>query len=224
MRPLLLVTAAHDIASHEDTGVAGNKPEVRKRLIVNLLQSRMPVEYVAAAERSLALAEQVQDAAMLRFFETAWTRFAKERAKKPNAHLDCFTLGNDETFVSAFHAPRMDGVQAPTRGVLGQACFYGCDRETPITPHTLPALLWDLAVTRRAADAVLQGEARVAYALITHPGHHAGPSCFGGFCYVNHAALAARLLQRRFARVAVVDVDYHAGNVCGVMGVSLSQP
>jgi acetoin utilization deacetylase AcuC-like enzyme len=49
--------------------------------------------------------------------------------------------------------------------------------------------------------------------MIRPPGHHAGPDFHGGFCYLNHAAVAARFLhQSTGSRVAVLDVDYHHGN------------
>ncbi|MBL6431964.1 MAG: hypothetical protein HPM95_15880 [Alphaproteobacteria bacterium] len=45
------------------------------------------------------------------------------------------------------------------------------------------------------------------------PGHHAGRRFFGGYCFLNNAALAALALRRQTrARVAVIDIDYHAGN------------
>jgi acetoin utilization deacetylase AcuC-like enzyme len=44
---------------------------------------------------------------------------------------------------------------------------------------------------------------KCAVALTTLPGHHTTPTSFGGYCYVNHAAVAARLLQRHFGKVAV---------------------
>jgi acetoin utilization deacetylase AcuC-like enzyme len=45
------------------------------------------------------------------------------------------------------------------------------------------------------------------------PGHHAGPSWFGGSCYFNNAAAAAQALRDRGAgRVAIVDIDAHQGN------------
>jgi acetoin utilization deacetylase AcuC-like enzyme len=72
-----------------------------------------------------------------------------------------------------------------------------------------------MAVVRRAVAVVTSGEKRIAYAQITHPGHHAGPSSYGGFCFVNQAAIAARLLRQTYSRVAVIDVDYHHGNCRG---------
>ena len=68
----------------------------------------------------------------------------------------------------------------------------------------------DVAVS--AADAVLAGEP-VAYGLCRPPGHHAGRLTFGGYCYLNNAAIAAEHLVRAGAgRVGILDLDYHHGN------------
>ena len=51
------------------------------------------------------------------------------------------------------------------------------------------------------------------YALTTQPGHHASTALYGGYCYVNNAAVCAQLLHDKgYGRVGVLDVDYHAGN------------
>lgn len=52
----------------------------------------------------------------------------------------------------------------------------------------------------------------MAYALTTHPGHHSTASTYGGYCYLNESAIAARLLQQSFGKCAILDIDYHAGN------------
>jgi len=45
------------------------------------------------------------------------------------------------------------------------------------------------------------------------PGHHAGSDFFGGYCFLNNAALAAQHLRDAgFYRVAILDIDYHHGN------------
>ena len=49
------------------------------------------------------------------------------------------------------------------------------------------------------------------------PGHHAGISISGGYCYFNNVAIAARYLQREIgdltrSKVAILDIDYHHGN------------
>jgi acetoin utilization deacetylase AcuC-like enzyme len=64
-----------------------------------------------------------------------------------------------------------------------------------------------------AADAVIAGDAAVAYALVRPPGHHAGPAVADGYCFFNHVALAAeRFRSAGYERVAIVDWDVHHGN------------
>jgi acetoin utilization deacetylase AcuC-like enzyme len=78
---------------------------------------------------------------------------------------------------------------------------------------------WDTATlaagaVARAVEAVLDGEARNAFALVRPPGHHATPSTAMGFCLINNVAVAARVAQTRpgVERVAIIDWDTHHGN------------
>lgn len=61
-----------------------------------------------------------------------------------------------------------------------------------------------------AADDVLKNS-RTAFALCRPPGHHAGKDFAGGYCFINNAAVAAHSLSRH-GKVALLDIDYHAGN------------
>jgi acetoin utilization deacetylase AcuC-like enzyme len=68
----------------------------------------------------------------------------------------------------------------------------------------------DVAIT--AADLTADGN-RATYALCRPPGHHATRNAFGGSCYLNNAAAAARRLRNRVgAPVAILDIDAHHGN------------
>ncbi|WP_425216387.1 histone deacetylase family protein [Tumidithrix helvetica] len=50
-----------------------------------------------------------------------------------------------------------------------------------------------------------------AFALCRPPGHHAGHDFSGGYCYLNNVAIAAKYLSQQ-GQVAILDIDYHAGN------------
>jgi acetoin utilization deacetylase AcuC-like enzyme len=92
---------------------------------------------------------------------------------------------------------------------LGLFCF---DAGSPMVAGTWAAARAGAACAVTAARAVAGGE-RSALALTRPPGHHAGPDFFGGYCFLNNAALAAQTLRDAGAtRVAVLDVDYHHGN------------
>ncbi len=94
--------------------------------------------------------------------------------------------------------------------VLGQAGYYQFDLSAPITPGTFPAALSAAQCALSGAAAVSAGE-RAAFALCRPPGHHAGKDFAGGYCYLNNAAIAAQWLSAK-GKVAVLDIDYHAGN------------
>ena len=88
--------------------------------------------------------------------------------------------------------------------------YYCIDTFTPIHRNAYPAARAGVDAVLSAADALLEGR-RIAYALVRPPGHHAERRAFGGFCYFNNAAIAARYL-REHGRVAILDIDFHHGN------------
>ncbi|MGY0196653.1 histone deacetylase family protein [Leptothrix sp. BB-4] len=91
--------------------------------------------------------------------------------------------------------------------------LYGFDAGTPITAGSWAAARAGAACAMDAARAVASGESAAALALTRPPGHHAGPGFFGGYCFLNNAALAAQTLRDAgAARIAVLDIDYHHGN------------
>ncbi|HEV8689920.1 MAG TPA: histone deacetylase family protein [Ideonella sp.] len=92
--------------------------------------------------------------------------------------------------------------------------LYSFDAGTPLTAGSWVAAEAGAACAIDAARAVGgAGGLHAAAALTRPPGHHAGPDFFGGYCFLNNAALAAQALRDEGAqRVAVLDVDYHHGN------------
>jgi len=103
---------------------------------------------------------------------------------------------------------------------LGLRGYYAFGWGTPILEGTWQAAYWAAQCALSAADLVRAGE-RTAYALCRPPGHHAAADLFGGFCYLNNAAIAARHLQAG-ARVAILDIDYHHGN--GTQAIFYADP
>ena len=99
------------------------------------------------------------------------------------------------------------------RGLLGSEEKSGCfafDTYSPIGKHTWSAVLGSARLAWQGAGLILAGE-KLVYAICRPPGHHAGPDCIGGYCYLNNASLAAsRLLA--LGPGAIVDIDYHHGN------------
>ncbi len=120
--------------------------------------------------------------------------------------------GLDETSEAAAYArPIRDQPLVETDNIVAALGWYSHDTD-PILAGTHAAALDAVDVTLTAFDAVADGRERVAYACARPPGHHAATDSFGGYCYLNNAAIAAQAWADRGARVAIVDIDYHHGN------------
>jgi acetoin utilization deacetylase AcuC-like enzyme len=139
----------------------------------------------------------VHDPAFVGFLQTAYSRWQEEGR-------------GGSMLPSGFPARSLRRDRVP-EGVNGR---WGITRSTRGRPsskargrrHSLRAL-------RADGGQPGGGGARAAYALCRPPGHHAARSVYGGYCYLNNAALAAQALRDAgFARVAVLDIDYHHGN------------
>jgi len=91
-----------------------------------------------------------------------------------------------------------------------QAGYYCIDTFTPLTAASYLAARNAVSGALTGADILLAGSP-LAYVLCRPPGHHAERRVFGGFCYLNNAAIAAHHLSRH-GRVAFIDIDFHHGN------------
>ena len=95
------------------------------------------------------------------------------------------------------------------------------DTACPISAGTWNSALWSAWSAAGAAEAVMAGSPS-AYALCRPPGHHAFADLAGGFCFINNSAVAAQVLRRSAAHVAILDVDLHHGN--GTQGIFYARP
>ncbi len=147
----------------------------------------------------------------LRFLQTAWSQWITLDPK--NVERDILpAVWPTRTF-------RSDLEPANFSGKLG---LYSFDAGTPITAGTWEVAHEGARCAISAAEAVLQGD-RAAFALSRPPGHHAGIDFFGGYCFLNNAALAAQHLRLNgCGRIAVLDIDYHHGN--GTQSIFYDRP
>lgn len=65
-----------------------------------------------------------------------------------------------------------------------------------------------------AADLVMRGEVKNAFAFIRPPGHHASSAMARGFCFFNNIVILGEYLRKNHGlkRILCVDVDVHHGN------------
>lgn len=88
------------------------------------------------------------------------------------------------------------------------------DADTYVAPDSAPCARLAAGATIAAARAVATGRARVAFAVVRPPGHHASATTGSGFCLLNNVALAAAALRAEglARRIAIVDWDVHHGD------------
>ncbi len=144
--------------------------------------------------------DQVHDPGLVSFLRTAHARVLAADGRVD----DGAQVVVPETFAVGEHANR----SASPTAELGWRCV---DTSAPLFGGTFAAAAAAVRCATAAADDVAGG-ARSAYALCRPPGHHATRDRFGGFCYLNNAAVAAQRLAGTGRRVAVLDVDLHHGN------------
>jgi acetoin utilization deacetylase AcuC-like enzyme len=110
----------------------------------------------------------------------------------------------------------IDAVHSPTyRARLARLAgeYAELDSDTAVSPGSWEAATLAAGAAIGAVEAVMQGRAANAFALVRPPGHHARPAQAMGFCLVNNAAVAAEAARRAgAARVLIVDWDVHHGN------------
>ena len=140
------------------------------------------------------------------FLRTAW-----ERWQGSSYPMD---PGQDRVVPYAFPLSDMTLGHRPRRpaSVGALTGMFAMDTMTLIGPGTWEAVKDAAAAALTAASMVATGSEAV-YAAVRPPGHHAGTSFYGGSCYLNNAALAARsLADRGLGPVVVIDLDAHHGN------------
>ena len=209
---------------------------------------------ILESSQSLDIALAVHDQGLVEYLSSAWERWRALPRDERCKFFQGGECGGDgvPALVPSNCCARQDAINRPGKNLHSQTNFYHTDMDTPIFEGLLPALKADMAVLQGVVNAISrdhngsgqEGEdaghrGYYYYALVSHPGHHAGPSSLGGYCYLNNAAiLVERLLHRRpsededgngivvcgkpLQKIAILDVDYHAGN--GTAAVFWSDP
>jgi len=91
---------------------------------------------------------------------------------------------------------------------------YDFDPDTHASRETFATAVLAAGGVLTAVEAVIDGAADNAFAIVRPPGHHALPARAMGFCFFNNVAIATRWLaaKRGLRRVMIVDWDLHHGN------------
>jgi acetoin utilization deacetylase AcuC-like enzyme len=154
-------------------------------------------DIIAPSQFGLEPVVRVHDAEFVEFLSSAWTEWLAA-GNRGEAIPDCWP------------ARRM-AVRRPN-SITGKLGYYAMAAETSISAGSWEAACASADVALTAAARLATGE-RGAFALCRPPGHHAARDLYGGYCFLNNAAIAAQYLRDHGnERVAILDVDFHHGN------------
>jgi acetoin utilization deacetylase AcuC-like enzyme len=165
--------------------------------IVSLLRQKSWAEIIAPTQFGLDPILAVHDEGYLEFLQSAFRLWTA--GEKNFEHI---------ALIPATFPP--GGMRRIPQSILGKAGYYMMDLSAPIGAETYPAALQSAYCGLSGAEALISRD-RASVALCRPPGHHAGKANCGGYCYLNNSAIAANRLSL-YSRVAILDIDYHAGN------------
>jgi acetoin utilization deacetylase AcuC-like enzyme len=194
-----------------DHSLRNAKTELTGGQLVTPLECPQRADYVLSAIKSQKLGaivpptqwprhlvESIHDPGYLTFLDTIWQRWA-------------LTSNQGEAIPNIWPSRSMPSQRIPNH-IEGQLGYYSLAGETSISEGTAQAAWASANVALSAADIIHHGEGG-AFALCRPPGHHASKDQYGGYCFINNAAIAAQKLRNDGAKkVAILDVDFHHGN------------
>lgn len=133
-----------------------------------------------------------------------------------------------EPLLDTFNAERLEPVRAKEEQVakvhttkliqsIAEVCKQGPSvidyAPTYVTKTSYEDALLAAGGVITCTRAVLNGDAKNAFAIVRPPGHHAEPHRSMGFCIFSNIAIAAQdALSNGMNRVMVIDYDAHHGN------------
>jgi len=181
-------------------GIIGPPYETPDRagMLLKELEERKSFDIIEAEEFSFEHILRIHDADYLRLLEHAWDEWHE--------------LGREGDALPANWAAGHMRTGPPPFNLDGRLGYYSFSGDSVITSGTWEAALASADTALTGMDLILGG-IQSAFSLCRPPGHHASVDLFGGYCYLNNAAIAAGYaLHNKKERVAILDVDYHHGN------------
>ena len=169
--------------------------------ILNALRSTNWAEIIEPDDFGLDPILAVHDAGYIHFLAASWDEW---RAAEPEVES---ATDNSALLPATFALRRQPRVP---KSLLGRAGYYIMDLSAVIVGGTYQAALSSANCALSGAKFVSETSSP-AFALCRPPGHHAGKDYGAGYCFINNTSVAANYLSAK-GKVAVLDIDYHAGN------------
>ena len=184
----------------------------RADIVLERVNSEKLGEVIAPREFGMEPVLALHDAEFVEFLQVAWEEWSQ-------------TEYEGEAIPTCWPARRMS--QRRPDYIDGKVGYYGFSSETSISEGTWEAALASKDVALTGAELLLKANetgmsistplnansTQGVFSLCRPPGHHAAFDMFGGYCFLNNAAIAAQWFRDNgIERVAILDVDFHHGN------------
>ncbi|SVB21122.1 uncharacterized protein METZ01_LOCUS173976, partial [marine metagenome] len=170
----------------------------RADIILERVNSEKLGEVIAPKEFGMKPVLALHDAGFVEFLRVAWDKWSQTEYK-------------GEVIPTCWPARRMS-TRIPDF-IEGKVGYYAMSSETSINKGTWEAALASKDVALTGAELLLNGDEKGIFSLCRPPGHHAAFDMFGGYCFLNNAAIAAQWFRDNgIDRVTILDVDFHHGN------------
>ena len=169
----------------------------RVQYVLDRIQAVSLGEVIQADDFSIEPIYRIHDRAFIEFLQQCWSEWQAEGFK-------------GEAIPTVLPVRGMQ--QRIPNYIEGKLGYYAMAIETSISEGTWPAARASANVALTAQGHINRGKDAV-FALCRPPGHHAASDLFGGYCFINNAAVCAQaFLDQGAKRVAILDVDFHHGN------------
>lgn len=171
----------------------------RADMVLDRVKSQNLGDVIGPEDFGMGPIERIHDKEFLTFLETIWDEWSAIEGYE------------GEVIPTVWPSRRLNATRIPNFPE-GKAGYYALSAETSINAGTWKASYSSAQVALTAQKAVADG-ARAAFGLCRPPGHHAAADMYGGFCFLNNAAITAQaFLDQGASKVAVLDPDFHHGN------------
>ena len=170
----------------------------RADVILKRIEAQKLGEIIEPTEFKMESVFAVHDKKFVEFLEVAWKEWINAKNK-------------GEIIPSCWPARRMSNRIPESIG--GKVGYYSMASETSIDNGTWEASLASKNVALTGAEILIKDKRNGVFSLCRPPGHHAAYDMYGGYCFLNNAAIAAQWFRDNdFDLVSILDIDFHHGN------------
>lgn len=185
-----------------------NQPELRAQLIKQWFEKNATYAKWVYCDQEISMTD------LLDIHDRDYINFLQHVYNNWQVYQDPAWIDSSQGIIPNHFCKTKPNVAVP----LYKHCGYYCgDYMTPVFEDTfkqasIAAQQCYLAALHAIGHLNTENHS-VAYALVNTPGHHAKIAEYHGYCYFANAVIAARHFQQLGkARVAILDLDFHAGN------------